>query len=51
MRRSKRSPSGTPVVATAVGGVPEIVHDDVNGLLVPAERSGCARGGDSPRPG
>lgn len=26
---------GTPVVATAVGGVPEIVRDDENGLLVP----------------
>ena len=23
-------------MATAVGGVPEVVHDDVNGLLVPA---------------
>ncbi len=27
---------GTPVIATAVGGVPEIVHDGENGLLVPA---------------
>jgi glycogen synthase len=26
---------GTPVIATAVGGVPEIVRDDENGLLVP----------------
>lgn len=27
---------GTPVLAAAVGGVPEIVEDGVNGLLVPA---------------
>ena len=26
--------AGTPVIATAVGGVPEIVRDGVNGLLV-----------------
>jgi glycosyltransferase involved in cell wall biosynthesis len=29
---------GTPLVATAVGGVPEIVRDGVNGLLVPPGR-------------
>ena len=28
--------AGTPVIATAVGGVAEVVHDGENGLLVPA---------------
>ena len=32
---------GTPVLATAVGGVPEVVHDGENGLLV---RSGDVEG-------
>jgi glycosyltransferase involved in cell wall biosynthesis len=32
---------GSPVVATAVGGVPELVRDGVNGLLVPAGDAGA----------
>ena len=32
---------GTPVVATAVGGVPEIVRDGENGLLVPPSDPGA----------
>ena len=31
---------GTPVISTDVGGVGEIVHDGVNGLLVPAGDAG-----------
>ena len=31
--------SGRPVVATKVGGLPEIVDDEVNGLLVPPANS------------
>jgi glycosyltransferase involved in cell wall biosynthesis len=32
---------GTPVIATAVGGVPELVRDGANGLLVPAGDAGA----------
>jgi glycosyltransferase involved in cell wall biosynthesis len=33
--------AGTPVIATSVGGVGEVVHDGVNGLLVPAGDAGA----------
>ena len=39
---------GTPVIATGVGGVREIVTDGDNGLLVPPDDPGGARGGDPP---
>jgi glycosyltransferase involved in cell wall biosynthesis len=29
---------GLPIVATRVGGVPEIVHHEENGILIDAER-------------
>jgi glycosyltransferase involved in cell wall biosynthesis len=32
---------GTPVIATRVGGVAEVVHDGENGLLVPAGDAGA----------
>jgi glycosyltransferase involved in cell wall biosynthesis len=35
---------GTPVVSTNVGGVPEVVHDGENGLLVPANDSAALAG-------
>ena len=32
---------GTPVIATSVGGVPEVVQDGENGLLVPPGDAGA----------
>ena len=30
---------GVPVVSTPISGIPELIHDGVNGLLVPSEDS------------
>ena len=46
---------GVPVISTPVGGVPEVVHDGVDGLLVPPGRPDLLAGaltdllGDEPR--
>ncbi|MBI4753732.1 glycosyltransferase family 4 protein [Candidatus Desantisbacteria bacterium] len=29
--------AGVPVIATRTGGIPEIIHDEINGLLVPPQ--------------
>lgn len=33
--------AGLPIIATSVGGIPEIVRDGVNGMLAPSEDSGA----------
>lgn len=35
--------SGKPVVGTAMGGIPELVHDGVDGLVVPPADAGALR--------
>jgi colanic acid/amylovoran biosynthesis glycosyltransferase len=32
---------GVPVVSTPISGIPELIHDGVNGLLVPSEDAGA----------
>ena len=33
-----------PVIATRIGGIPDLVHDGVNGLLVPPSNSSALAG-------
>ena len=38
---SEASAYGLPIVSTATGGVPEIVHDGENGILLPRSARGA----------
>ena len=39
--------AGVPIVATGVGGVPDVITNDVNGLLVPCANAEALRNGMS----